>query len=88
MSKHIDAGTGDSANLGKCKEVMIDGFDGDDRALLVLQLKKPLLIEGHKRDYAGIVLEEDQLRQLATGIMSIAKRKRRQFHLVKPVRFV
>ena len=88
MSDHTDSRNTSSANLGTCKGILIDGFDGDERALLVIQLKKPLRIEGHKRDYAGIVLDADQLKQLATGIMSIAKRKRRQFHLVKPVRFV
>lgn len=88
MSDHTLDRAPETANLGTCKEVLIDGFDGDDRAVLVLQLKKPIFIEGHRRKFAGIVLEQAQLEQLARGIMHIAKRKRRQFHLVRPVRFV
>ena len=67
----------ETVNLGTCKELTIDGFDGDDRCVLVLELKKPLHIEGHRRRFAGIVLENDQMAEIARGLMSIAKRKRR-----------
>ena len=77
MSDHTDSKNPESANLGACKSILLDGFDGDDRALLVLELKKPLHVEGHRRRFAGIVLENEQLGELAKQLMRIAKRKRR-----------
>lgn len=83
-----------TANLGDCKEIMIEGFDGDEKAVLVLSLKKPLIIDGFKRTFAGIVIAEKQIAQLAHQLMRIAKRKSRSIsmavpgQLVKPVKFV
>ena len=67
----------ETANLGTCKELNLDGFDGDERAILVLELKKPIHINGHRRRFAGLVLENKQLSELARQLMTIAKRKRR-----------
>lgn len=77
MSDNTLTGAEETANLGTCKELTIDGFDGDDRCVLVLELKKAVHIEGHRRRFAGIVLENDQVAELASGLMAIAKRKRR-----------
>ena len=95
MSRHQDSGKSDTANLGKCREVRIDGFDGDSRAVLVLSLIKPLRIDGVLRNFAGLVLEEKQIEELARGLMTIAKRQSLKVslsmpgpRLVRPVRFV
>lgn len=83
-----------TANLGSCKELLLEGFDGGDQAILVLSLSKPLQIDGHKRTFAGVVIDEKQISQLATSLMRIAKKKARQISLtsgpklVKPVHFV
>lgn len=75
MSKSHDSGTSDTANLGKCKEILLDGFDGDERAVLVLRLTKPLRIDGTLRTFAGIILENDRLAELAAALRTIAKRR-------------
>ena len=77
MSDNTDSKNPETANLGTCSEVLLDGFDGEERAVLVLELKKPIHIEGHRRRFAGIVLENDRLAELAKQLMTIAKRRRR-----------
>ena len=93
MSKMEDKKNPSVANLGDCKEILLDCFDGDNRAVLTLSLKKPVMIDGTKRDFAGIVIEKKQIEQLARSLMKVAKRQSRSIsmavpgQLVKPVRF-
>ena len=83
------------ANLGKCKDVLLEAFDNDTRAVLVVQLSKKVMVRGYSRDYVGVVIEDKQIEQLARALMRVAKRKSTKIslampgpRLVKPVRLV
>lgn len=94
MAEIEDKGNPSVANLSGCDGVLLDGFDGDQRAVLVIQTKKPVTINGQKRNFVGTVLELEHIKALATQLMTISKRQSRKIslsvpgQLVKPVRIV
>ena len=75
MSKIENSSDPSTANLGRCNNILLDGFDGDERAVLVIGLTKPLMIDGHLRKFAGIVLDNyERLEELA-GVEVIITRQ-------------